>query len=99
MKSFPSNAQQSAAIDELYFTNEELIELDKVGLPEVLSVSALEVITENIHRSHHESMVVCVACDQIFKERRTTVFSIENLPVQFFTVLLNQLAKTAMLLS
>lgn len=89
MQSLPSSI-----IDEDFFSNQELLDLDKIGLADVLSASTLRLITENLHQSHHETMVVCTVCDQICRESKTTLFTVNDLPPKFFTVLLKPAGKT-----
>jgi hypothetical protein len=72
----------------MFFSNRELVDLDRNGLPEAIAPSTLRMITENLYRSHHEVMVVCAVCDLICRESRTELFTVDDLPPKFFTVLL-----------
>jgi hypothetical protein len=63
----------------------------------VFFVSTLNVITENLHRSHHETMVVCTVCDQICRKSKTTLLTVDDLLSSFSLFSWNLLIKPTML--
>jgi hypothetical protein len=80
----PLRPLRSPIIEDVFFNNQELLDLDQIGLPDVLSPSILRLITENLHQSHHGTMVVCTVCDQICRKSKTTLFTVDDLPSNFF---------------
>ena len=46
-----------------FFTDEELLELDKFGLPEPVTPEYIRIITNRLHEAYHEEKIVCVVCD------------------------------------
>jgi hypothetical protein len=71
-----------------FFTDEELLELDKFGLPEPVTPENIRIITNRLHEAYHEEKIVCVVCDQIFRISKSRTLNLDELPPSFFTVLL-----------
>ncbi len=76
-----------------FFTDEELLELDKFGLPEPVTPENIRIITNRLHEAYHEEKIVCVVCDQIFRISKSRTLNLDELPPSFFTVLLKPTGK------
>ncbi|EFX67084.1 hypothetical protein DAPPUDRAFT_115765 [Daphnia pulex] len=85
-KSSKSNQQHRNSSNENYqnktnsfFTDEELLELDKFGLPDPVTPENIRIITNRLHEAYHEEKIVTLNLDE--------------LPPSFFTVLLKPTGK------
>ena len=76
-----------------FFTDEELLELDKFGLPEPVTPENIRIITNRLHEAYHEEKIVCVVCDQICRFSKSRTLNLDELLPSFFTVLLKPTGK------
>lgn len=69
------------------FTNEELEDLCRKGMPDSLSEEAIATIEKLMHDELHSPNIVCVVCDEICPQSKAQLFRINELPHAFFEVL------------
>lgn len=57
----------------LYFTDEELFELDELSLPEPVKPENIRNIKHFLHEAYHKEKIVCVVCDQICRISKSRI--------------------------
>jgi hypothetical protein len=62
------------------FQSEELLQLDKAGMPEPLSNDELTEITNSIFDRFHEEIVSCAVCNQFKQVSKCKLFPFKKVP-------------------
>ena len=74
-----SSKQNDQSKTNSFFTDEELLELDKSGLPEPVTPENIRIITNRLHEAYHEEKIVCVVCDKICRISKSRTLNLDEL--------------------